>query len=821
MKKYLYLILALLITSVELQAQFPPGGFKKGPSIKGRIQGTVIDSISGDPLEFATVVLQDFRSGKEIDGVVTEQDGSFKLKDVKNGKYKLVISYLGYQNKTLIAETTLEKPDLDMETILLPPVTEILEEIEVVGEAGFIQNKIDKIVYNADKDISNRGGDASDVLRRVPLLSVDLDGNVSLRGSSNIQILINGKPSTLFSSDVANALKSIPADQIKDVEVVTTPTAKYDAEGTAGIINIITKKKEAQGFTGSIGTSLGTRQNNARASLNVVSGRFGLNGSGNTFFSWPRGGENTFYREDYTDMGTRILDQTGENESYVIGYNASVGAFYDFNAYNSINSSFRIRGFDRNRDGTVNAMFTDPALMIEQIYERDESSNSLSSGYDWTTDYRKTFPTPDQELTVGYQLSGNINLVENTFDQSGNDPVLDRNDINDTDGLNLEHIIQVDYVHPFTKAIKLETGAKGTLRRINSDYLYQVFDPAVNDFNTDPNRSGRFNYNQDVLAGYASMTWQLFGGWGIITGVRYEHTRISGDTLSEESKFTQEYDNLLPSVIISKTLPKFQTLKLSFSQRIQRPSLRFINPFLQFSDFRNVNVGNPTLLPELSDQIELNYNIFIKGTVINAGVFYRQTRDVIESILQVDDEGVSVTQFQNIGRNNSVGFNLFGSVKPLEFWTLRGGGNIFSYNAEGTVNGQQLENTAWLWNANLNSTFDLGKGWRVELFGFFNSPRATLQGKNPSFSLFSMGVQKEFSKRTQLGLRIVEPFANTKSFPSELRGDDFYQESNFTILFRSFGISFNHTFGKLNFRQQRRRSKIGSDDLKQGENQQF
>lgn len=806
----------------ELAAQFPPFGNQRGPTIKGRVEGVILDSLTGLPLEFATVVLQNAKSGKELDGQVTGQDGGFRLRDVQNGKYQLLVSFLGYENRRISVETTLEKPDLNLGTILLVPVTQLLEEIEVVGEAAFIENRIDKLVYNADKDISNRGGDASDVLRRVPLLSVDLDGNVSLRGSSNIQILINGKPSTLFSSDVANALKAIPADQIKEVEVVTTPTAKYDAEGSAGIINIITKKKEARGLTGSVGGALGTRQNNANANLSWVRGRFGINGSANSFFSWPRGGTNRFYREDYLSDGTtRVLDQSGDATSAVIGYNGSLGAFYDINAFHSISSSGRLRGFNNNRDGLVAAMYTDPMLGVNQIYDRDELARSLNSGFDWTTDYRRSFRQPDRELSLGYQLSGNFNIVKNEFDQTGNEPSLNRNEINDTDGLNLEHIVQLDYVHPFSKAVKLETGAKGTLRRIGTDYLYQNYDPNQGRFVKDPNRSGRFNYDQDVLAGYASVNLQLGKGWAMIAGARYEHTSIAGDTLSEESRFTQEYNNLLPSLIVSKTLPKFQTLKLSFSQRIQRPSLRFINPFLQFSDFRNVYVGNPQLLPELTDQVELNYNVFFKGTVINAGLYYRRTTDVIESILQVDDDGASVTDFRNIGMNNSVGFNLFGSVKPLSFWTLRGGGNIYTYQAQGVINGEEISNEAILWNANLNSSFDLGSGWRIELFGFFNSPRATLQGLNPSFSIFSMGIQKEFSKRTKLGIQIVEPFSEYKSFASELQSDDFYQETDFSILFRSFGLSFSHSFGKLDFQQRQRRSRIGSDDLKQGENQQF
>ena len=344
----LLLLLFFLSFSVFGTAQ-PPwgGGANKGPSIKGKITGTVIDSVSGEPLEFATLVLIQSRDEKQLDGVISEPDGSFKITEVKNGKYKLNISFLGYENRILEGvETTLEKPDLDLGTIYMTPSGINLAEVVVSDQAALVENRIDKLVYNAEKDGTTTGGDAADVLRNVPLLSVDLEGNVSLRGSSNILILINGRPSTMFGSNIAEALKTIPADQIKTVEVITSPSAKYDGEGSSGIINIITKKRNAEGFTGSVNSSIGTRQNNGGINLNWLKGRFGLNGGANSFWSWRREGNIEFFREDGLSTGEgTIFEQNGPNSSQVLGFNGNFGAYYDFNAYNSINSSIRFNGF--------------------------------------------------------------------------------------------------------------------------------------------------------------------------------------------------------------------------------------------------------------------------------------------------------------------------------------------------------------------------------------------------------------------------------------------------------------------------------------------
>lgn len=825
--RFTLLMCSLLLLST-LSAQPPwSGGGKKGPTIKGKISGVVVDSISGEAVEFATLVLIKSADGKQLDGGITEADGSFKIIEVDNGTYNLNVSFLGYEDKLLKGlETTLEKPDLDLGTVYLLPTGVNLEEITVTGEASLVENRIDKLVYNADKDATTTGGDAADVLRNVPLLSVDLDGNVSLRGSSNIQILINGRPSTMFASNPADALKTIPANQIKTVEVITTPTAKYDGEGSSGIINIITKKKNAEGFTGSVNTSIGTRQNNGGLNLNWVRGRFGLNGGANSFWSWRREGDIEFLRQELD--GENILStfsQGGPNSSQVLGFNGNFGAFYDFNAYNSINSSVRFNGFNNWRDGTLNGQITpaDPTGAI--AFMRANDNQGGRNGFDWTTDYKRTFPDSEREFSMAFQLSTTASDQENITDQQGDELRYEQDIRNFNDGVNSEYTLQADYVHPFAEAVKMETGVKSVIRRIDSDYRTLTRATDSDPFTPVSFLTDNFLYDQDVYAGYLSFNWKLGKSWGLITGARYERTAIAGEYRDlEEEPFKQEYDNILPSFILSKQFKNFSNLKLSFSRRIQRPSLFYINPFTQVSDPNNLVFGNPTLDPEVVDQYELSYGTFVKGVSVNAAVYYRKTTDVIESFVQIEPASeISTTSYLNIGVNNSVGVNIFTSINIKKVGSFRLGFNIFTYDAESTVDSINLSRSTVIWNGNIGGNINLPRDWKFDLFGFARSPQQTLQGENPSFWIYGMGLRKEFNKRFSLGIRAIEPFNERKSFPSEIQGENFYQRSDFSIPFRSIGVSISYNFGQLDFNDSRRgrRSKINNDDQKGGGNDNF
>jgi len=812
----------ILISSISfLFAQFP-GGRGGAPKITGKITGIVQDSSSNSSLEFATIVLTRAGRDKTVNGGVSDANGKFKLTEISLGKYELKVTFLGYETKIVkgIALTP-EKPDVDLGTVKLVSKVLEMDAVDIVSEKSLIENKIDKIVYNAELDVTTAGGDATEVLRKVPLLNVDIQGNVSLRGSQNLQILINGKPSGMFSNNVADALKMIPADEIKSVEVITTPGAKYDAEGTGGIINIITKKKKVEGVSGNVSAAIGNRQNNGSLNLNINKGRLGFNMGGSVNHSWPIDGPSTYLREDFIDGQTRTLSQNGNTESTRTGFGGRAGLFYDFNAYNSINSNFRIRGFTFDRDGFQDALFVDPIFNINQSYRQNQLTGSLFSGYDWNTDYTKKFKeNKDREFTIGFQMSGNDNDQDISLERLSDDIELFLKEKSINDGNNVEFTFQSDYVHPFKeKKGKLEVGVKSIIRDIDSKYDYDVFDVDQNAFFPDPSRNNLFDYKQNVYSAYSSLNLNFGKKTSLIAGARYERTDIEGSFQQNELPFANNYDNLLPSVILSYKVKGFNTLKVSFNQRIQRPSLFYINPFTNRSDTRNIVRGNPELDPELSDQYEVSYFSIMKGVTISAAVYYKETKDVIESILSVDNTGVSTTTYQNIGKSRSIGTNIFGSVTIKKIWTLRGGFNLRTYNASGIINGVRLENEAIQYFANLNSTLTLKKGFKVEMFGFWNSPRATLQGVNPSFSIYSFGVKKDIlDKKASIGLNAVQPFKKYLSFRSELSDPTFNQVSNYDYPLQSFGISFSYRFGKLDFSQQQgRRNKVRNDDQKQGE----
>ena len=796
--------------------------------IKGNIKGQVLDAATKQGVEFATVVLLSADGAKQIDGVITDTDGSFKLADVKTGSYRVQISFLGYEDLLLSdITTTPKKPDLDLGTLELAVDAVALEAVEISGEAALVENRIDKLVYNAEKDATNTGGDASDVLRKVPLLSVDLDGNVSLRGSSNLRVLINGRPSSIFGTNLADALKTIPADQIKTVEVVTTPGAKYDGEGSGGIINIITKKTEAEGFTGTVSSSIGTRQNNGGLNLNALVGRFGINAGVNSFWSWPREGTSTFERLEFdpaSDAVIRRLTQEGRTTNSVLGINGSLGAYYDFNAYNSLNVSGRYNRFNRNNEGTnTGALFNAP-LGATNVFERFNDADNGRAGFDVIADFKHTYAEQkDRELTFALQLSGSNSESVNAALQDGDLPIYQDDISNKNDGVNLEYIAQVDYVHPVNDKVKIETGARATIRRIDSDYRTEIRNVDGEPFLLVEDLTDLFFYDQDVWAGYLSANWTLGEKWSLQTGARYELTDIRGEFDSESPDFQNDYNNLLPTIILNRKLNQFSGLKGSYTKRIQRPSLFFINPFVSIGDPNNIQQGNPSLEPETIEQYELAYNTYFKGIVFNGALYYRRTRDLIESFLTVRDDQIGgETTYLNIGSSDNYGLNFFSSVTLFKKLTVRGGINVFQYNGEGFAGGQALTRQAYQWSGNLNAGYDFGKGLKFDAFGFARGNRQTLQGSTPSFSIFGIGLNKDFNDRFRAGIRIIEPFAENKDFNSDLAGDNFTQLSEFSIPFRSFGVSASYKFGQIDFKEQRRRSKVRNDDQKRGDgNTQF
>jgi len=823
--KKLILFLALMSCVHVSQAQFGNWGGGATSKIKGKITGELIDSITNEKIGFATVVLKKAVKEKDQNGTLSEDNGKFKLAELKMGKYDLYLSFIGYNDKVIkTIELTGKSPDYNCGQILLSPADYLLDEIEVTAKRALFENKVDKLVFNAEDDASITGGDATDVLRKVPTLSVDLEGNVSLRGSQNVRILINGKPSGMFSSNVADALKMFPADQIKKVEVITSPGAKYDGEGSAGIINIITKKENIEGISGSVSGSLRNRQSNGNLSLNAGKGRFGFSSSGANYADLCvlRGPSNFNYSaaQDCQDQQDIEYTNYGVTRTSRLGFNGSASAFYDFNAYNAINSSLSFRGFGFDTEGNSVGVFNTSADPLS--FDRFNTGDNLFSGYDWNTDYTKKFEGNDkQELVIACQGSTNVQNQDNYVSDTG---LLSRDEQIFNDGDNIELTGQIDYVQPIGKSNKLEVGVKSVIRDIKSDSEFRPRDVRADpEFVLDPTRSFLFNYDQDVYAGYLSYNF-FIQKFNIVTGLRYEKTNINGDgalkdgTVDPETRdilaaFPLSYENWLPNIAISRSMKKFRTLKIAYSKRIQRPSLYYINPFRNTTDFANLVVGNPRLSPELTDQLELSYNTNLLGFTIFSSFYYKHNTAIIEQVATRENNNILRTSFDNVGVNNSLGVNIFTS-KSIGKLTVRGGGDIYSYDASGTINGKDFDNQALSYRLFTGGEYSFSGTFKADFFGFFQAPRFTLQGENASFSIYGVGLKKEF-KKFSLGIKIIEPFSKYKSFDSDITGDGFRQITQFAIPFRSLGVNFSYKFGKVDFKA--RKSKIKNTDQKAGE----
>ncbi len=802
MKSYLKpftILLLVVVPFFSVNAQFSLGTASKS-TVKGRIVAVILDSLTKKPIDYASVSLSNAKDGKSVNGAVTDTKGKAIIQNVSPDDYKLSIGFMGYKTKSITLKTTPEKPDYNVGVIYLSTVAGNLKEVEITGQKALIENKVDKLVYNAEQDVTNAGGDATDVMRKVPMLSVDINGNVQLRGSS-VKVLINGKPSGTMANSVADALKMIPAEQIKSVEVITSPSAKYDAEGSGGIINIITKKKTAEGVSGSVNTTVGTRSNNGAFNLNAKTGRLSMNGSLGLNQAYPQKSKVYNYNSATIDGITNITTQDGFSNWSRVGYNGSFGLDYDFNAYHNISTTAKMNRFSNGGPGRSDIIRN--GISSVNLRDMDMSFNNL----DWNLDYRKTSKKEGEEFSVSAQLSTGRNGSDfsNIFSTEGIADVVVRGE---NTGKNNEYTVQSDYTYPFSKTTILETGVKGIFRNIVSDYDQQLQD---------------FDYDQNVASAYGVMGFKLTKKVSVKAGLRAEYTKING-LAGNSLNFDNDYFNLFPSLLISKTLKGMTTVKLSYNRRIQRPSLFYLNPFRNESDVYNPLEGNPKLAPELTDNIELGYSTFIKGSVINASVFYRNTANVIESAIQpIVENGVSknLTTYLNVGTSKSYGFNIFGSYNPKPKWTLMSNLGLNTYEINNTDKGVNT-GTFLNYTAFARSAYALPKGWTTEIWGVINSPKRTFQGKTEMMYFYGGTVKKEILKqKATIGLNVLNPFSRDLNIKTQNNTANSYQLTDIHYPLRSFGLNFSYKFGKMNFNAQPKKKKgVNNDDLKKEDQQQ-
>ncbi len=792
-----------------------PGTFDASRSGDGKISGTIVDSISKQPVQFASISLIEVKSNRPVDGTTTDEKGKFSMKNIADGNYKLLFSFIGYKGKQMEKIKIDGRTSLDLDNIDLVPDVIQLNAVTVTGQTQLIEERVDRLVYNAEKDIASKGGDATEVMRKVPMLSVDLDGNVSLRGSSNVKVLINNKPSTILANSVADALKQIPADMIKSVEVITSPSAKYDAEGTAGIINIITKKNNLQGATLGLDTGIGNRGSNLGVRGSYRTGKMGFNLGG-----WGRIGYNTPGKGQNLQEGMRngipfsVTQLTNSQNNRSFG-SYSLGWDYDISEKSFVTASVRYGTRNNVNSQGITTRSTYGDTPARSSY-RDVDVKDLSGTVDVNVDYTKQFKKPQHEMSILTQFSRNNrtnNFDADLFDTSIPGKLLGTEG-NRNASYNQESTFQLDYVEPIKKNQILEFGGKGIFRQVNSDYSYYSNV-------SEPRQQSSLDYGQNVAAGYFSYTYSTKNKYTFKLGSRYEYTTIDA-TQGEVALAIPNYGNLVPSINVSKTFKGGRTVKASYNRRLQRPGIEVLNPNINASNPQNITVGNPNLSPELTDQYEVSTSWFKKSLYISLSVFGRNTNNSIESIRTTNERGVITTSFGNIGQKQNYGANLFGNVTLFSIWQLGGGfDGYYAYLSNNSGNAALgTSNSGIVVSGRIFTNLTFKSGWGLQGFGFMRGRDVQLQGNQTGFQYYSLGVKKDFSnKRGSVGLG-MENFLQSKFRQETVLNTPTFTQTNTNFLYnRGVRVNFSYKLGKMNFDDQprRRRRSINNDDVKGGD----
>ncbi|MFN3801096.1 TonB-dependent receptor domain-containing protein [Belliella pelovolcani] len=793
-----------------------------------KISGKIMDGESGETIPYAAAALLNAETMQNVAGAVADLDGEFIITGFKDGNYILQLSFLGYEAYTTKSiEIKSGNTEINLGAIKLQQEAMSLQEVTVQGQRQLIEEKVDRTIYNAENDKTTIGGDASDVLRRVPMLSVDLDGNVSMRGSSNILVLIDGKQSAIVANNIADALKQIPAEEIKSVEVITSPSAKYDAEGTGGVLNIITKKNNLQGASLNVNSSAGFRGSNLGLNASLKRGKMGwtLGGYGRAGYNILGSFENTQTLMT-PDGSTALIRQAADTRNNMLFGRYNLGWDYELNKYNFLTASVSVglRNMRNRQEGLFTETFIEDALVSALL--RDVNVDNLSNNVDVNFNYTKTFDKAQKEFSVSglYSRSNNNNDFVNSLYNGTFTDIISRVK-NENLGINEEFTIQLDYVTPVgnTNSQILEYGAKNILRKATSDFAYFTAEGSTGEFQQvdDILFSNEFTYDQNVSAAYASYTLGLGNDYTLKGGLRYEYTTINADFRNSELPADiPSYGVFVPSFNVGKKLTNGNMIKAAYNRRIQRPSLQFLNPNINQANPQQQSQGNPLLDPELTDNYELGYSTFVGGSSLNFTSYFRNTTGSIQPVRTVSEEDVIFTSFENIGRERAVGFSIFSNINVSGKFSLNG--SVDTYYAMLT-NGLDnpmfaASNEGFVISGRLFGNYTLPKNWQIQAFTFARGRQVQLQGSAGGFGMYGMSINKQFNERRgSIGFGADNFFTREFRINNELITPTIMQQSTVGMRNMNFKINFSYRIGKLSVEGNRRKKRgVTNDDMKEG-----
>lgn len=777
----------------------------------GSISGSVIDSKTSNPLEAASVSLISGKDSSIISGTETGADGKFRFSNIPFGKYLVRINLVGF-SKTYISGISVSSDIADavLDPVKLKSGETTTEEISVEAERSAIEFKEDKKVFNVEQGMNIQGGSAIDVLKNIPSVAVDADGNISLRGNENVKILVDGKPFGLNNSENRNSvLDQIPSNLIESVELVTNPSAKYDAENSAGIINIKLKKSENLGYNGNLLLNAGSKDKyNGSLNLNFRKDKM------NFFGSYDYRLQNNFIEGENSRQIfslNSIFKQSAEGTARNTGHFVKGGFDYNIDKNNSLSYLLNYNSRERKRTDNSDAQTFNT---ISGILENQSllTTNDNSDGYtiDMSLNYNLQMKNPGQTLSseaiyTRYNDNSINNTTENIIFPKSLNPLLENRY---TDESNDEGNLSVDYVNPFSKDSKLETGLKIVLRGNNKNYRVEDYDYLSGSYVNDSSQTNDYAYNEDIYAVYGAYDMKI-GKFGFKAGLRAEQTGTKGDLKNTGQVTKSSYFDLFPSLNLNQKIDETQEISLSYSRRINRPSVQMLNPFVTAFDPYNYFSGNPDLKPEYVNSFELGYLKYFEVMTINPSIFYTHKKDQLSRTREILDSNIALLTFDNYGNTENYGAELVLNAKPLEFLNLNGSVSYYKNVIDATNLDSAYKNENYTWNGRLSANVTVPSIADLGISYFYSGRNVFAQGVLEPFQSMDVSMKRDFfDKRVTLGFRVSDVF-NTLKFDVKLDNTQNFQETFYRKRdTRALYFNLTYRFGNDSKIQEKRRRRV-------------
>ncbi len=818
---YRVVIVALLfvfVFSLRLYAEQPveqPPQRGGDTSVLGTVTGKLIDGTQDEPLMFASLVLHQLPDSAMVSGAISDEEGRFLIEEVPAGRYYLSINYVGYPRQTIndIA-ITMRQREHDAGTIRIMPDAALLDEVTVEATRELMEVGLDRRVFNVAQELTSVGGTALDLMQNIPSVAVDFDGNVSLRGSDNVTILIDGRPSGLLGLTGSEALEQLPSEMIERVEVITNPSVRYDPDGTSGIINIVMRKERRRGYNGmvSLNASAGQRYSGS-VNLNYHTGplNFFGNYSGRLF---TMDGYGSSYRTSFLS-DTTYLDQDMGFDNQMNSHNFTLGVDYAVNDKNTITASFGYNTRDSDRFRETDYLSLDHLHDPVDAFLRETYNIMDHGGYQLNLSHRHRFDQQYREWTtdVVYSRRSMTRAEENEqfFLEmvSGGRPDIFQNTY--TDG-NMEMIrVQTDYTHPMGDNTKLEFGGQAFFRKRSQDFSFYDFDHDSGSWVNNEGLSNHYIHNEQRFSGYGIYS-AIWGNYSVQGGLRFEQANIRVDQRTLNEEFNNDYFSLFPSLHLRRNLNNIQSVQLSYSRRINRPRGRQLNPFPSYNDPYDISSGNPMLDPEYTHSLELGYARYGNRTTLNPSIFYRHTEGMITRFRTMDEEGIAYTTFENLHRGTSYGAELAMTHRLFDFWRINATMSYFYRQVEGGNAQMELQNESYSWSARMVNNFTFPRGWSAQLTGNYRSPLVMIQGEMKEMYSADLAVRKNVLNNSgTITLRLSDVF-NTQRFRMHNYGDNFIMDTERRRTSRMVIVGFSYRINEFERRNNRRDADLLDDD---------